>query len=339
MRIPTLLTILVIPICGSCYRAHARGRLDAAVPDGRDAAPSVDLHVVSAPEVRPCSPGEPCDCRAAAPIPAGIHWQGADAPSWYANFTPLHRVELTRDRWLGLYEVTAGCYHLCVWQGGCSEELRWMPDSEIEPGSYYGLTRDYWMDASYADLPIIDMARPAAAQYCAWVGGRLPTEVEWEKAARGESGRMWPWQDDPPYPAGIADDHEQIYYVCDFMHVTGLSGSREECPGTYAFIVPVGSYPQGRGPYGHHDLLGNAVEWVADSMLNYPVDSGELRVEPPAAYDPAAQAVLRGLPDAPYTFERYPEASVPDWRLPAYAWGVRCVFDEQPEPLIFGGDP
>ena len=115
----------------------------------------------------------------------------------------------------------------------------------------------YWDDKRFnqPNQPVVGVSWYDAMAYCKWAGLRLPTEREWEKAARGTDGRSWPWGNDPP--------NEKR---CNFNKNVGAT-------------TDVGSYPDGASPYGCLDMAGNAWEWCAtkwrESYREEPDDSPE----------------------------------------------------------------
>lgn len=154
-------------------------------------------------------------------IPAGPFMMGSD--SGPISEQPAHEVTLDAF-YIDQYEVTNARYANCVATGACS-----LP----------GCTTAY-NDPDKADHPVVCINWQKADTYCYWRGDRLPTEAEWEKAARGTDGRLWPWGDASPNEALLNFNRN----VDD--------------------TTPVGSYPDGVSPYGVYDLAGNVFEWVAD---------------------------------------------------------------------------
>jgi formylglycine-generating enzyme required for sulfatase activity len=131
---------------------------------------------------------------------------------------------------------------------------------------------------TYDDLPVVDISWEAADALAAWRGCRLPTEAEWEFAARGTDGRQYPWGDDPDLSKTNGDDGVGPFTVPD--------GSKDG----FAGLAPVGMFPEGASPFGVLDMAGNVWEWVEDWYAPYP-DSAVTDYHGP---DDGERKVLRG---------------------------------------------
>ncbi len=172
------------------------------------------------------------------PVPAGEFLMGSDHPEADADERPVARLNLEAF-WIDRVEVTNARYGACVEAGACSLAI----------GAASG-------EATKADHPVSMVGWAQAAAYCRWVGKRLPTEAEWEKAARGVDGHTYPW--------GRSFEPDRLN------------------AGYTAGTAAVGSYVDGASPYRVLDMAGNVWEWTSSLYRPYPYDSRDGREDPTA---------------------------------------------------------
>lgn len=191
-------------------------------------------------------------------VPGGAFEMGSD--SWWGDSSPAHRVTLL-PYWIGKYEVTVAQYEAFMKDTGFKPEL---PPRDVRaPSDQHPATGLEWYDAEAFS---IWLSTRESMVY------RLPTEAEWEFAARGTDGRLHPWGSESP-DTKIHGNWDRFGFIAH-----GGAGALE----------PVGSYPRGASPFGVLDMSGNAAEWCNDDYVpNY------YRFSP--AQNPYGPLVLKGL--------------------------------------------
>jgi formylglycine-generating enzyme required for sulfatase activity len=210
------------------------------------------LSVLIGLAVSACVPSEIPDLRGIPMVlvPAGEFTMGSDTDGNPGN--SAQRVYLDKF-YIDKFEVTNADYENCVAAGIC--------DPPHETKSEY--RADYFGKEEFNRYPVVFIDWYMAKNYCeSWREARLPTEAEWEKAARGPDGRSYPWGE------GIS---------CDRANYDGDPDFAVFCAGDTA---AVGSYESGKSPYGVYDMAGNVFEWVSSLNKAYPYNAADGREDP-----------------------------------------------------------
>ena len=212
-------------------------------------------------------------------VPAGEFIMGSDDPEAKVTVEggraypeiPQHKITLD-SYWIDKYEVTNSQYAKCVAAGGCKPPYL---TKSYTRAKYYG-------EPQFDNYPVLYVDWYMAVAYCKWTGRKLPTEAEWEKAARGTDGRKFPWGNE-----ALTGENANF---CD-----------KDCPRSFANPIfndgypetaPVGSYPKGVSPYGAMDMAGNVWEWTSTIISPYPYSALDGREN----MDIRSERVWRGGP-------------------------------------------
>jgi formylglycine-generating enzyme required for sulfatase activity len=226
-------------------------------------------------------------------VPAGRFVMGSsEGEGYYDDESPRHVVYLD-GYWIDRTEVTNAQYEACVQAEECSHVSGSLPEGQ----------------ALLPDAPVVAVTWFQADEYCRWAGGRLPTEAEWEKAARGTDQRDFPWR------MGLPNCERVVM-------VDGGPGCGR------GFVWPVGSKPEGISPYGILDMAGNALEWTAD---HYSFDTyAKSPRRNPAGPESGKYRVLRG--GSFYAWQdEYLRTATRFWFIPEtndHDIGFRCAVSE-----------
>ena len=236
-------------------------------------------------------------------IPSGTFIMGTDSQQANADQKPAHKVHLDAF-YIDKHEVTNAQYEAFIANGGYQNQNFWttegwdfIQNNQIKTPLQYGENSV----STEPDHPVIGVSWYEADAYAAWSGKRLPTEAEWEKAAKGTEWRVYPW--------GNEMDFSKLSY---FPHVTKVQA--------------VGSFPSGASPYGVMDMAGSVWEWCSDWYAdNYYSKSPQ---QNPIGPNKGEHRVLRGGGwDSIRLQLRTPYRYYDKEDRRTYNIGIRCVHD------------
>jgi formylglycine-generating enzyme required for sulfatase activity len=237
-------------------------------------------------------------------IPAGSFLMGAQKrregdlnydPEASGDEAPVHAVKLREFR-IGRFPVTVQEFAEFMKKGGYSVPKHW-----VDGFGEFAAPEDWQTQKQFPNRPVVGVSWFEAAAYCRWAGGRLPTEAEWERAARGPKSSRYPWGNQPPLDASRAN------YNMAVGHAT-----------------PVGLFPKGNTSEGLCDMLGNVWEWCGDWYGAYETEY----LQNPCGPKEGEAKILRG--GAWYSLPQFVRVSFRDRVGPTnrnVGIGFRCAGD------------
>ena len=253
--------------------------------------PKTAMSVVPAPPVAASCPD------GMTKIDGGSYFMGSDEAGAEPNQKPPHQVKVAAYC-LDLTEVTVAAYKACSDKGNCLRAGRqnlWKDIKKAQQDLYDPLCNES-DPAGRASHPVNCVDYAQASHFCEQRGARLPTEAEWELAARGFDGRTYPWGDDAP--------NEKLLNACGRECVAWMKAHPDpDSPVTppmfdgddgFPNTAPVGSFPRGKSFFGNQDMVGNVWEWVADWYADYDPASAETPEVDPKGPAIGTSRVIRG---------------------------------------------
>ncbi len=265
-------------VAGLAYHALGRG----GEPAAREPSARPDTLGAGARSTRPACP------TGMAEVPGGRFFMGSDDD--LATEKPSHPVTVS-PYCIDATEVTVERFKACSDEGRCKAAPTgnaWKTLSKRDRGVLDPIC-NMKDPAARATHPVNCVDWETASAFCAASGSRLPTEAEWELAARGPDGRRYPWGDDEPSAKLVNACGKECTAWTRARGLEQASMYRET--DGFPTTAPVGSFPAGDSPYGVHDLIGNVWEWTADAYGDYP---GTLQVDPRGPDAPNGDRVIRG---------------------------------------------
>ena len=260
--------------------------------------PQPELAPEPEPEPEPEPAPEPLFALAWVAVPPSVFILG----SAHGEEDERPRREVTLSGFeIAATETTVGAYRACVEAGVCRP-----PDTTAKGCDGGAEGRNTWDNGAGEEHPVNCVAWAQANGFCAWAGATLPTEAQWELAARGAQGRPYPWGLALPAPEAPA--------------VGNVEGDADG----FADTAPVGSFAPGASPFGALDMAGNVSEWVADW---YAEDAYEqLDAADPRGPSAGMERVIRGGAfHFPLEYQRATTRFVGDPAQPHPALGFRCA--------------
>ncbi len=265
-------------------------------------------------------------------IPEGDFIMGSsDQDADYADDEEPQHVVYLDPYWISKTEITNNMFNSCVAAGVCRYDVSFI----INP---------HYLDPKYRNHPVVYVSWKMAEKYCEWTGGRLPTEAEWEKAARGPDGAIYPWGND--YPSlnlkilkklELMDDTENHFFHIALSDIKNLYLSvntlfagflnKTNANSVIEDTSPVGAFRGDESYYGVLDMGGNVREWVSDwydpDYYKYTINQN------PAGPEKTEKKVLKGASyldsfwdsRSAHHFEHKPNS-------PGAVRGFRCVYPQ-----------
>jgi formylglycine-generating enzyme required for sulfatase activity/serine/threonine protein kinase len=265
------------------------GGAPGSASSSQAALPAPSASASAAAPMKACAPGM-------IAIPGGEFFMGSEEKDALDTEKPPHRVKLM-PYCMDELEVTVAEYKECSDHGKCrraGKENLW-PGINAAQRKIYDPLCNIADPEGKAKHPINCIDWDQAREACEARGARLPTEAEWEFAARGPDGRIYPWGDEPPSATLLnACGKECVDWQKKHKDPDNVPALMYDADDGFANTAPVGSFPKGKSRYGLQDVVGNVWEWVADYYADYDPAAASSTVTEPKGPDKGTDRVIRG---------------------------------------------